>query len=104
MLVNIGFCIIFFMRIRAVKKHIPVDVFTLPVTIDNIKKWCLEIGISFEENFFIKKGKIRVKTKEGHSYVIKPTDHIICGVEKECYPIDATIFKNTYNLYRVVKK
>lgn len=100
MLINIGFCVFFYMRIRAVKKPIVVDVFTLPMTTDNIKTWCTQIGISFEKNFFVEKDVIRVKTKEGHSYVLKNTDYIICGINKECYPIDIKIFNDTYNIFQ----
>lgn len=41
-------------------------------------------------------GRVRVNTKEGHSYPLKASDWIIRGVEGEYYPCDDQIFRKTY--------
>lgn len=84
------------------KKPVVIDAFMMKRSnVSELKKFVESFGQSFEENFhFIDGGadgaSLKVKTLEGTSYDVQPTDVIIRGVNGEYYPCKLDIFEKTY--------
>jgi hypothetical protein len=75
--------------------------------ISKIRDWANSFGLNEFKNWFefIDQGpdgaSLRVKTLEGTSYNVLPTDYLIRGVNGEYYPCKPDIFEKTYEPVQV---
>src|SRR5690242_6983848 len=86
------------------KKPVVIDAFVMEAdNIAELQKFVSDNGDDFDAHFdFIDQGcdgaALKVKTLEGTSYDVTPSDVIIRGVKGEYYPCKKDIFESTYEL------
>lgn len=86
------------------KKPVTIDAFQMKGNnLNKLKLFVENLGDNFKDHFeFIDQGpdggSLKVKTLEGTSYDVQPSDWIIRGVNGEYYPCKPDIFEKTYEL------
>lgn len=83
---------------KAQKKPIIIDFIEYDGFKRPIREWVESFGDKFEDHFINEvMGTLSVKTLEGTSYDVTPSDVIIRGVKGEYYPCKRDIFEQTYD-------
>jgi hypothetical protein len=83
---------------KAKKKPVVIDFLWSTRFHEEVKEWVESFGDKFEDHFISDKDSLKVKTLEGTSYDVSPTeDLIIRGVKGEYYPCKRDIFEQTYD-------
>lgn len=89
---------------KAKKKPVVIDFYqftdkSFGEEIYNLRQWVTLLGDDFDDYFIEALGDIRVKTLEGTSYIIRPSeDVIIKGIAQDYYPCKLNIFLQTYDV------
>lgn len=92
---------------KAVKKPIPVSCVQLtPDNVDEVVEWINEVSGNpfgaFIDDIW-NDGTLIIETLEGE-HIAHYGDYIICGVDKEFYPVKESIFKKTYEIKEAEQK
>lgn len=87
---------------KAVKKPIEIDFLNYNANVEEVKEWVKTFGDNFDDHFIYKEDALRVKTKEGHSYIVETGDVIIRGIAGEYYPCQLRIFVDSYDITKIL--